>query len=282
MRKRPEAMRDPPVLGPAVAAIASRTQGCDVILAVPEAAFALPGDLQVFRVLRTPVQLILPNRRLVTLEPGQHLVAGTGHAAGVIWQSAARALCITVRRGLLGSLKAADRRMLRRLRAEVVLRDPLLEHLSGAVLADARQGFPHGAGFIDGLVMAIAAHLGRALGRQEPATLSSTDLAGTCRAVEDRLHEPLLAERLAQDFGWTAERFAHAFREATDQDFATYLVQRRLARATALLRASRQSQTAIALACGFRGRPQMAAAFRRHRGQTPREFRIAEQARTGE
>ena len=281
MRKRPaiiETMRDPPVLGPAVAAITNRTQGCDVMLSVPEATFAERGDLQVFRVLRAPVQLILPNRRLVTLEPGQHLVAGSGRAAGVIWQSAARALCITVRRGLLGSLKAMDRRTLGQMEVEVILSDPMLEHLSGAVLEDARDGFPHGASFIDGLAMAIAAHLGRATRGQHAAILTSADLSRCCRLVEECLPDRTLTEQVAAAFGWSAARLEHAFRESTDQDFADYVTSRRLARAENLLRANDVSQTEIAVSCGFSGRPQLAAAFRRHRGMTPREFRLRERA----
>ncbi len=69
------------------------------------------------------------------------------------------------------------------------------------------------------------------------------------------------------------DHFLRAFRLASGQSPGQFVQQRRLARAADLLRSTRRPLSEIARSIGFSTPSHFAAAFRRHHGITPRDYR---------
>jgi AraC family transcriptional regulator len=67
--------------------------------------------------------------------------------------------------------------------------------------------------------------------------------------------------------------FIRAFKQATGKSPHSYLIDRRLARARALMRDSKASLAEIALACGFNSQAHMTSAFKQRLGVSPAQLR---------
>lgn len=98
-----------------------------------------------------------------------------------------------------------------------------------------------------------------------------------CRDIEAycqrQLSEPLEVEALAREFGLSSGYFSRQFKASFGQSPYDYIIQRRIAHARYLLKASEQGITDIALACGFNSHAHMSAVFTRCLGVSPRHFR---------
>jgi AraC family transcriptional regulator len=91
--------------------------------------------------------------------------------------------------------------------------------------------------------------------------------------IEARLAERLTVQELASGLGLSAGFFSRAFKAAVGKAPHDYIVDRRVARARALLRSQELDLTAIALAAGFASHAHMTAVFRDRLGSTPSDIR---------
>ncbi|MGE8149620.1 helix-turn-helix transcriptional regulator [Pseudomonas vancouverensis] len=91
--------------------------------------------------------------------------------------------------------------------------------------------------------------------------------------IDAGLDAPIGVTAMAQLLGLSDGYFMRAFKQATGQSPHSYLIDRRLARARALLRDSTAGLTEIALACGFNSHAHMTTAFRQRLGISPGELR---------
>ncbi len=98
-------------------------------------------------------------------------------------------------------------------------------------------------------------------------------LAGILAHIEDHLHEALSVAALAQAAGQSVDAFHRAFRAAFGQTPAQFLIERRVARAAALLTAGDQTLETIARACGFPNRNYFTRIFTRRMGTPPAAYR---------
>ena len=126
------------------------------------------------------------------------------------------------------------------------------------------------------LVLAVA----ELLERREPpldASLSSTERAVAIflGALPERVGEPWTLDALAAECGLKRTRFTHYCERITNMTPAEYLSWLRVERAAALLAGSDQPVTEIAHVCGFASSQYFATVFRRARGCSPREHRMA-------
>jgi AraC family transcriptional regulator len=87
--------------------------------------------------------------------------------------------------------------------------------------------------------------------------------------LERRIHLPDLAARA----GLSTFYFVRAFKASMGTTPRLFLEQRRLARATALLRESALPLAEIAAACGLGSQSRFTTTFRRATGFTPAAFR---------
>jgi AraC family transcriptional regulator len=91
--------------------------------------------------------------------------------------------------------------------------------------------------------------------------------------IDAGLEGPLSIQAMAQVLGLSEGFFMRAFKSATGQSPHSYLIDRRLARARALLRESTASLAQIALACGFNSQAHMTSAFSQRLGVSPAQLR---------
>jgi AraC family transcriptional regulator len=91
--------------------------------------------------------------------------------------------------------------------------------------------------------------------------------------IEANLHRNLDLEELASLVSYSRGHFLKMFRAATGTSPHQYLVQRRVERAKALLKAGNSALTEIAMACGFSSQSHFSAEFGRRVGISPARYR---------
>ncbi|MGY2438188.1 helix-turn-helix transcriptional regulator [Pseudomonas sp. SDO52101_S400] len=91
--------------------------------------------------------------------------------------------------------------------------------------------------------------------------------------IDAGLDGPLGLQTMAQLLELSEGYFIRAFKQATGKSPHSYLIDRRLARARALMRDSTDSLSEIALACGFNSQAHMTSAFKQRLGVSPAQLR---------
>jgi AraC family transcriptional regulator len=154
-------------------------------------------------------------------------------------------------------------------------RDPQLEHIVWALDVERMQGQLGGQLYTDSLGLALAAHLLRRFPaferarRRAPRGLTSAQLARVKSYIEDHIDRDLSMQRLASVAEVSSSHLKTAFRRSTGLAVHQYVVQRRVARARALLLRGELPASQIALEAGFAHQSHMARCMRRVLGITP-------------
>lgn len=91
--------------------------------------------------------------------------------------------------------------------------------------------------------------------------------------IDAGLDQPLGVSAMAQLLGLSEGYFMRAFKTATGKSPHGYLIDRRLAKARALIRDSSATLAEIAHACGFSSQAHMATTFRQRLGVSPARLR---------
>ncbi|WP_437817149.1 helix-turn-helix domain-containing protein [Sorangium sp. So ce1078] len=160
-------------------------------------------------------------------------------------------------------------------------RDAQIEHIAWALEAESRAGFPHGRLYTESLGMALALHLLGA--RATPAArrdgLPRRTLDRVIEYVEAHLHESLSLDRLSGVAELSSSHFRAQFKRSTGLPVYEYVIQRRVARARALLARGELPAAQVALAAGFAHQSHMARCMRRVLGVTPRAIATSRDAR---
>jgi len=149
--------------------------------------------------------------------------------------------------------------------------------------------------------LADAVHLGRASddaawapeATVQRRALVATTLVGVLRALDDPAERPepalvarvrvliqnqlgdqdLSVRRLAEQSGCTPDHLSHLFSRTTGEHLASFIVRRRMERATHLLRDSTMAGKEIAWACGYATQSYFVRSFRERFGVTPKVWR---------
>jgi AraC family transcriptional regulator len=99
------------------------------------------------------------------------------------------------------------------------------------------------------------------------------DLGSVLAYIDARLDQPLSLRAMAGEAHLSVFHFARRFKQATGASPHQYLIQARLERAQALLRAGELSVAAVAHETGFSSQSHFTDFFRRRIGCSPRQFR---------
>ncbi len=91
--------------------------------------------------------------------------------------------------------------------------------------------------------------------------------------IDAGLDGPLTVQAMARLLGLSEGYFMRAFKQATGKSPHSYLIDRRLARARALMRDSTAELTDITYRCGFSSQAHMTHAFKQRLGTTPATLR---------
>jgi AraC family transcriptional regulator len=108
----------------------------------------------------------------------------------------------------------------------------------------------------------------------DPRAITSRRMRLLDEFIDAGLDGPLGVQAMAQLLGLSEGYFMRAFKSATGQSPHAYLIDRRLARARALMRDSSAPLAQIAFACGFNSQAHMTTAFRQRLGVSPGQLRL--------
>ena len=171
-----------------------------------------------------------------------------------------------------------------RLRYEGGFHDPLIEQIGRAVRAELVRPGPFGGLLIETLSSALSVYL---LQNYSTVTPSSTPLpaarggldrrrlARVIDFIEDNLGRELSLDELARVACLSPYHFVRSFRAAVGRTPHRYLVERRVARARALLDAGSLPLAQVADLCGFASQTHFTSAFKRAVGTTPGAYRLS-------
>jgi AraC family transcriptional regulator len=161
------------------------------------------------------------------------------------------------------------------LRRSYEIGSPQVQHLVGALAAEARAQTPSGLTFVDTLTSALALQLVKHAGihnpRPQPARggLAPAVRRRVLDMMEARAGAPLTIGMLAQEAGLSPAHFARAFKESVGRAPHQHLMLLRLERARRLLDAPGASLSDVALSTGFADQAHFTRFFKRQFGVTP-------------
>jgi AraC family transcriptional regulator len=155
---------------------------------------------------------------------------------------------------------------------------PQLQHLVGALAAEASGGTPSGLAFVDTLTTALGIQLAQQAGvvaRRPERVRGGLAPAVRRRTLELMDAEPtasLTIDALAREAGLSPAHFARAFKESTGRAPHQHLMGLRLERARRLLDAPDAALSDVALRSGFADQAHFTRFFKRQFGVTPGAF----------
>lgn len=212
--------------------------------------------------------------------PGTVCLLPRGTTSVSSWTDSAQVLHIYLSSGLISRLAAdlgrgdPDRV---ELQWQFNIRDPLIQQLGLALKTDLDQGCPVGPLYAESLAQSLALHLLR-----NYSSLSSLrecpDRRGVSREIqrvlsyiEEHLGEPLTLAVLAAVGNISPSHLARQVKQATGQAPHQYLLQRRLERASGLLREGRLTIAEVAAATGFVDQSHLNRYLKRLIGMQPKD-----------
>jgi len=154
-------------------------------------------------------------------------------------------------------------------------RDPMVEHVVRALMAELAAPAPAGRIYADSLATALTIRLLQsfapvgAAGRQ---ILSKPQIRRIVEFVEENLDGELTLEQLAEVAGMSIPHLTTLFRRTMGQSVHAYVMERRVQRARALLLDRNLTIAQVALETGFAHQSHLARWMRRLLGVTPSEI----------
>jgi AraC family transcriptional regulator len=154
-------------------------------------------------------------------------------------------------------------------------RDPLVEHIVRAIVAELDAPAPVGRLYVDSLALALTSRLiqGFSMTRwRSRQTLSKPQLRRLVDYVETNLDAELALAELATVAGVSVPHLTTLFRRTMGQSVHRYVVERRVQRARSLLLGGERSVAQVALQTGFAHQSHLARWMKRMLGVTPSEI----------
>ncbi len=105
--------------------------------------------------------------------------------------------------------------------------------------------------------------------------LAPCQLHRATEILEAHIGGRICVSAVARECGLTAKHFARAFRVSTGVAPSQWLIDRRIARAKALLSTTSKGLSEVALDCGFAGQSHFTQAFGKRVGVSPARWRAA-------
>lgn len=165
-----------------------------------------------------------------------------------------------------------------RIRNRFRIRDPQIEHIGWALMAEAEQEFPSGSMYVESLATALATRLLRSHSSMPceriPSNggLPSRKLRLVLAYIEENIGEKLSLESIAVIADLSVSHLKVLFRKSMGMPIHQYVIRRRVERAAVLLRRGDLPISQAALEAGFCHQSHLAMHMRRILGVSPREF----------
>jgi len=234
-----------------------------------------PGNVLMFNL--SPVQGLRQTRegRSFTSDVlhGEMTLMPAGVPSQWSWNSACDRLDVAISLDIFadgGKLEVVDR---------FLFRDPELEVICRSIYREVSRNGAAERLYVESLLMKMAVVL---LGRHSTAAASEKVLSsgGLTRIqakrlidyIESNLSQELTLRKLASLLNLSVHHFARMFKQTIGLAPYHYVLERRVERAKALLRAGKASLVEISLSTGFDSQSHLSSTFRRIVGATPTEF----------
>lgn len=165
-----------------------------------------------------------------------------------------------------------------KLRDRFQIRDPQIEHIGWALMAEIEHGYPGGSLFMDSMATALAAQL---LGSHSNLSgnravhnggLPTRKLRQVTSYIEENLSEELSLKAIARVAEMSVSHLKVQFRQSVGAPVHQYVIRRRVERAAMLLRQGQMPISQIALETGFAHQSHLAMHVRRVLGVSPRQL----------
>ena len=155
---------------------------------------------------------------------------------------------------------------------KVVPADEVLRLLAQTLFADLRAGNPDGPLASEAAARALVCRL-LLRDQRERGGGPASAVARVQQHIDAHLASALTLEQLADVAGMSLFHFCRVFRDSLGVTPHQYILGRRMEQARRLLWAGTgMSMLEVALACGFGSSSHFSAQFKRHTGQTPRQW----------
>lgn len=157
--------------------------------------------------------------------------------------------------------------------------DPIITRAVDALWDETRQKALGGSLYAEAVAAQLGLHLIRHYSsvalreRAENGGLTAVQQRRVTEYLEAHLHAPLQLEDLAAAAGLGVSSFNRRFRASFDRPPWAWVIERRMARARALIEAGQMPLKQVAPACGFNDQAHMTRLFRSRLGITPGELR---------
>lgn len=152
---------------------------------------------------------------------------------------------------------------------------PVITVLINELWAEARAGNPHGRMFNEAAASMLVFALARAGGHSpviHRGGLTPRQMKDTLARIEASLESGVTLADLAAGAGLSLWHFSRAFHTTAGVTVKDFITRRRVEEAQRLLATGRISVLDAALATGFSSTSHFAKVFRRHTGQSPRDW----------
>ncbi|MBW9064629.1 helix-turn-helix transcriptional regulator [Rhizobium herbae] len=162
------------------------------------------------------------------------------------------------------------------LRPELGFRDLPIQCLSRHIAGELSNDDSMSDLIVEGHLSAIFGLLqrrSRTSGRASRGGLSPAVLKRVIERIDAHIDRPPSVRALAQEAGVTYEHFSRAFKQSQGSTPYGFYNQRRLGRASDLLRTTTMTVTEVAIACGYASGSHLSTRFRRETGFSPAEYR---------
>jgi AraC family transcriptional regulator len=153
-------------------------------------------------------------------------------------------------------------------------RDAFVEHIGRALDAELEAPAPAGRLYADSLAVALSTRLLQNFAPAAPGRqlLSKAQIRRFVEYVEEHLDSDLGLAELAAVIGLSVPHMTTLFRRTMGQTVHSYVMERRVCRARALLLGGRAAIAEVALEAGFAHQSHLARWMRRLLGVTPSEL----------
>jgi AraC family transcriptional regulator len=158
-------------------------------------------------------------------------------------------------------------------------KDPLMQHIGLALLAEAEAETPSGKLYADSLVQTLTLHLlknystANAVQENLNGGLSGYKLRRVTEFINANLEEDLSLAEIASVADLSQFHFSRAFRKTTGLTPQQYVMQQRIERAKELLSKDDLPLVEISLRSGFKNQSHFTALFRKFTKLTPKTWR---------
>jgi AraC family transcriptional regulator len=158
-------------------------------------------------------------------------------------------------------------------------KDPLMQHIGLALLAEANAETPSGKLYADSLVQSLTLHLlknystASVVRENLNGGLSGYKLRRVTEFINANLEEDLSLAEIAAVADLSQFHFARAFRRTTGSTPQQYLMRQRIERAKVLLAKDDLPLVEISLRSGFKNQSHFTALFRKFTKLTPKTWR---------